>query len=230
MKKNATLILSTVLVGTGAYLIYNRNRKKEEKEATEAGIKAKQEADAKAQAKAEADRVARERANSLENPNSFASKVAKIQLYLGTTPDGKVGPNTLTALMKKFPKYTTISTANVNLILADIEADKKSAENLEANKTSTASLQEKKVLAYKLADLTKGTTYFAELVNNIVAKQYQFDVLTGSYRYMNKTKSFSKGRTFGQGNLKNRGNGEILIAEGTFRYATDPSNFIIKKR
>ena len=229
MKKNTTLILSTVLVGAGAFLIYNRSRKDKE-ETTEAGIKAKQEADEIAAAKAEAERKAREKANSLENPNSFASLVAKIQLYLGVTPDGKVGPNTLTALMKKFPKYTTISTSNVNLIIADIEADKKSAENLEANKPSTAALQEKKALAYKLADLTKGTVYFAELVNNIVAKQYQFDVLTGSYRYMNKTKAFTKGRTFGQGSLKDRGNGEILIAEGTYRYATDPSNFIIKKR
>jgi hypothetical protein len=229
MKKNYTLILSTVLVGAGAFLIYNRSRKDKE-ETTEAGIKAKQEADAIAAAKAEAERIAKAKANSLENPNSFASLVAKIQLYLGTTPDGKVGPNTIMALTKKFPKYTTITTSNVNAILADIEANKKSAENLEANKTSTATLQEKKVLAYKLADLTKGTVYFAELVNNISAKQYQFDVLTGSYRYMNKTKAFSKGRTFGQGALRDRGNGEILIAEGTFRYATDPSNFIIKKR
>jgi hypothetical protein len=231
MKKNYTLILSTVLVGAGAYLIYNRSRKqKEQEESTEAGIKAKQEAEEKAKAEAEAKRLAKEKENSLENPNSFASKVAKIQLYLGVTPDGKVGPNTLGALTKKFPKYTTISTSNVNAIISDIEANKKSAENLEANKTSTANLQEKKALAYKLADLTKGTVYYAELVNNIVAKQYQFDVLTGSYRYMNQTKAFNKGRTFGQGSLKDRGNGEILIAEGTFRYATDPSNFIIKKR
>jgi hypothetical protein len=229
MKKNYTLILSTVLVGAGAFLIYNRSRKDKE-EATEEGIKAKQEADAIAAAKAEAERLAKAKANSLENPNSFASLVAKIQLYLGTTPDGKVGPNTIMALTKKFPKYTTITTSNVNAILADIEANKKSAENLEANKTSTATLQEKKALAYKLADLTKGTLYYAELVNNITAKQYQYDVLTGSYRYMNQTKAFSKGSRAKQGALKDRGNGEILIAEGNFRYATDPSNFIIKKR
>jgi hypothetical protein len=229
MKKNYTLILSTVLVGAGAFLIYNKNRKDKE-EATEEGIKAKQEAEEKAKAEAEAKRLAKEKENSLENPNSFASLVAKIQLYLGTTPDGKVGPNTIMALTKKFPKYTTITTSNVNLILADIESAKKAASDMSQNNTNAATLQAKKVLAYKLADMTKGTTYYAELINNIVAKQYQFDILTGSYKYMNKTKSFSKGRTFGQGNLKDRGNGEILIAEGTFRYATDPSNFIIKKK
>lgn len=229
MKKNTTLILSTVLVGAGAFLIYNRNRKQDEKETTEAGIKAKQEADALAAAKAEEERKAREKANSLENPNSFVSKVAKIQLYLGVSPIGVVGPQTKMALSKKFPKYTTITSANVDLILADIEADKKSAENLEANKTSTAALQAKKALAYKLADLTKGNEYFAELINNITAKQYQWDVLTNSYKYMNKTKTFSRGSRYLRGALKDRGNGEILIAEGNFRYATDPNNFIIKK-
>jgi hypothetical protein len=229
MKKNTTLILSTVLIGTGAFIIYNKNRKDKE-DSTEEGIKAKQEAEAKAKAEEDAKRLAKEKENSLQNPNSFASLVAKIQLYLGVTPDGKVGPNTLMALTKKFPKYTSISTSNVNLILADIESAKKAASDMSQNNTNAATLQAKKVLAYKLADMTKGTTYYAELINNIVAKQYQFDILTGSYKYMNKTKSFSKGRTFGQGNLKDRGNGEILIAEGTFRYATDPSNFIIKKK
>jgi hypothetical protein len=228
MKKNYTLILSTVLVGAGAFLIYNKNRKDKE-EATEEGIKAKQEAEEKAKAEAEAKRLAKEKENSLENPNSFASKVATIQLYLGVTPDTKVGPNTIMALTKKFPKYTSITTSNVNAILADIEANKKSAENLEANKTSTAALQAKKALAYKLADLTKGNEYFAELVTNITAKQYQFDILSGSYKYMNQTKSFLKGTRFLRGALKDRGNGEILIAEGSFRYATDPNNFIIKK-
>jgi uncharacterized MAPEG superfamily protein len=81
MKKNYTLILSTVLVGAGAFLIYNRSRKDKE-ETTEAGIKAKQEADAIAAAKAEAERLAKAKANSLENPNSFASLVATAKAAL----------------------------------------------------------------------------------------------------------------------------------------------------
>lgn len=133
MKKNTTLILSTVLVGAGAFLIYNRNSKPDEKKASEAAskasIKAKQEADAQIQAEAAAREAAKNKYNSLENPNSFKSKIARVQGFLGVAIDGIIGPQTLGALRNKLPKYQTITLSNIDFILADIFAKR----NLEIN-------------------------------------------------------------------------------------------------
>jgi murein L,D-transpeptidase YcbB/YkuD len=121
MKKNTTLILSTVLVGAGAFLIYNRSRKAK-KGVSVNEIEAKQKEEKEALDREKARQAARDQYNSLENPNSYKSKVARLQLFLGTTPDGIVGPNTLNALKEKMPKYQTINSSNIDFILGDIEA------------------------------------------------------------------------------------------------------------
>ena len=40
---------------------------------------------------------------NIEDPNSTKARIATIQMDLGTTPDGIVGPNTLMALKAKYP-------------------------------------------------------------------------------------------------------------------------------
>lgn len=121
MKKNTTLILSTVLVGAGAFLIYNRSRKAKKGVSNEE-LEAKMKAEAEEEAKAAAREAAKNKYNSLENPNSYKSKVARVQAFLGVAIDGIVGPQTLGALRQRLPKYQTINSSNIDFILGDIFA------------------------------------------------------------------------------------------------------------
>jgi murein L,D-transpeptidase YcbB/YkuD len=120
MKKNTTLILSTVLIGAGAYIIYSRNRKKANSETTEDAIKQKQKEEAEQAAKDAARDTAREQYNSLQNPNSYKSKVARVQGFLGVAIDGIVGPQTLGALKRKFPQFQFMNSTNIDAIIAAI--------------------------------------------------------------------------------------------------------------
>jgi peptidoglycan hydrolase-like protein with peptidoglycan-binding domain len=120
MKKNTTLILSTVLIGAGAYIIYSRNRKKANSSTTEDAIKQKQKEEADKAAKDAARDTAREQYNSLQNPNSYKSKVARVQGFLGVAIDGIVGPQTLGALRKKFPQFQFMNSTNIDAIIAAI--------------------------------------------------------------------------------------------------------------
>jgi hypothetical protein len=120
MKKNTTLILSTVLIGAGAFIIYSRNRKSKKESTTEEGIKDKQKEKADKAAKDAARDTAREQYNSLQNPNSFKSKVARVQGFLGVAIDGIVGPQTLGALKRKFPQFQFMNSTNIDAIIAAI--------------------------------------------------------------------------------------------------------------
>jgi murein L,D-transpeptidase YcbB/YkuD len=120
MKKNTTLILSTVLIGAGAFIIYSRNRKKSNSSTTEDAIKDKQKEEADKAAKDAARDTAREQYNSLQNPNSYKSKVARVQGFLGVAIDGIVGPQTLGALKKKFPQFQFMNSTNIDAIIAAI--------------------------------------------------------------------------------------------------------------
>jgi len=120
MKKNTTLILSTVLIGAGAYIIYSRNRKKANSSTNEDAIRDKQKEEADKAAKDAARDTAREQYNSLQNPNSYKSKVARVQGFLGVAIDGIVGPQTLGALKKKFPQFQFMNSTNIDAIIAAI--------------------------------------------------------------------------------------------------------------
>ena len=119
MKKNTTLILSTVLVGAGAYIIYSRNRKKANSTNVE-DIEARQKEQAEQQAKAIARENAKYQYNSFDNPYSYKSKVARVQGFLGVAIDGIVGPQTLGALRQKFPQFQTMNSTNIDAITAAI--------------------------------------------------------------------------------------------------------------
>ena len=120
MKKNTTLILSTVLIGAGAFIIYSRNRKKANSGTTENAIRDKQKEEAEKAAKDAARDTAREQYNSLQNPNSYKSKVARVQGFLGVAIDGIVGPQTLGALKRKFPQFQFMNSTNIDAIIAAI--------------------------------------------------------------------------------------------------------------
>jgi LPXTG-motif cell wall-anchored protein len=229
---NNILLIGGAAIAAGAYLVYKKT--KENKDLLNSELDAAQKAVIDAETKAAAAKQAainaqKEKANSLENPNSNASKVAKVQLYLGVNPDGKVGANTLKALVAKFNNFTTITSSNVDAILAEIDARKKSASDLSQKQTSTSALQAKVAFAKRLETLTSDGSHYAVLLNNVSAPAYAFDSLTNSYRYLGNKKSFFKGNQF-VSNLVSRGNGEILIKDGSTRYSVDPNNFIVKAK
>jgi hypothetical protein len=228
--KNNNLLIGVGLAAAAGVAYFVSKVKKQKELITDTEIKAKQDAEKAAADLAKAVAKAKVDAESIANKNSFAAKVTTIQLYLGLGPnsDGKVGPNTNMALVKKFPKYSTITTANVNNIIADIDSDKKSASDLAAQKTATSSLQQKVEFAKRLETLTNGS-YYAVLLEDVSAPAYAFDSLTNSYRYLGTSKKFYKGSQF-RNNLVSRGNGEILIKDGTTRYAVNPNSFIVKSR
>jgi len=120
MKKNTTLILSTVLIGAGAYIIYSRNRKKANSKTSEEALRERQKEEADKAAKEAARNAAREQYNSLQNPNSYKSKVARVQGFLGVAIDGIVGPQTLGALKQKFPQFQFMNSTNIDSIIAAI--------------------------------------------------------------------------------------------------------------
>jgi hypothetical protein len=244
MAKNSTLIVSAVLIGAGAYLIYNKSKKRKEdtqkaaedlkktqEESAQQKIKEEQQATERRKKEVERMRTEKQKSESLENPNSYVSKVAKIQSYLGVTPDGKVGKNTYAALTKKFPQYTFINSGNVDLILADIESNKKSASDLSSQKTSQTTQDKNILLGARLIKLLNEGKYNAQLIKDINPYLYIYDKLTNDYKFMNVQKKFSKGTIFRQtifgGKLNNGPRGTIHIIEGENQYQTDPNNFII---
>jgi len=244
MAKNSTLIVSAVLIGAGAYLIYNKSKKAQEDkqkaqddkqkaqdESAQQKIKEEQEATERRRKEVERKRTEKEKSESLENPNSFASKVAKIQLYLAVTPTGKVSKDTYAKLTKKFPQYTFINSSNVDLILADIEANIKSSSDLSKQTTAKSTQDKNMLLGTRLIKLLNEGNSNAQLIKDINPYLYIYDNLTNDYKFMNVQKKFSKGTIFRQtilgGKMKNGPRGTVHIVEGDNQYQTDPNNFII---
>ena len=117
MKKNLIIPISLLLAG-GAFVLYKNRKAKKGVSVDE--IKKQQEEAKKATLKEIEREAVRKQYESLENPNSFKGKVARIQLFLGVATDGIVGPQTLLALSQKLPFYTTINASNVDFILGDL--------------------------------------------------------------------------------------------------------------
>lgn len=119
--KSKNLIIGAALLGTAGYLYFKNVIKKKNQLITDAEIKAKQDAEAAQLAIENAKKKAALDAQSIANKKSFSSKISVIQQFLGVNPDGIVGPNTIIALNKRFPKYVTITKANVDFILGDMK-------------------------------------------------------------------------------------------------------------
>ena len=111
-KKNNNTLIYAAAYGAMAYFGYKAykdiKRKsgaetaREKSEAVIDDIK-KRQAEAEAAQKMENERKSAESAaNSIQNPQSFAAKVAEIQSILGVNIDGKPGPVTHAAYQRRF--------------------------------------------------------------------------------------------------------------------------------
>ena len=138
----------------------------------------------------------------LTNPNSFQSKVSKIQQNIGADADGKVGPQTLTMFKAKYgldkgpitPQNIDyyLNQVNTNDTLAARQAKvQKAAEALKKAAQATASVSQKSA-AFKTA-WTGGAKNFV-LVTGYNAPMGFFNAVNGSVSNTGQTKNFPAGR------------------------------------
>ena len=115
-KSNTTrnLIIGAVLLGGASYLAIKKGLFKK-KSVTNADIKdAQQNADLKNQLLADINK-AKLSTESLQNPTSTKSKIAKMQSYLGVAIDGILGQQTYDAIISKLPNLAgQVSIADLN--------------------------------------------------------------------------------------------------------------------
>lgn len=228
--KDKNLLIGAGILATAGIIYLSKVIKTKNKVISDADIKARQDADAAALALENERKKALEYSNSLENKNSYKSKVSIIQQYLGVNPDGIVGQNTINALKSKFPQFPYISETNVDAIILAIDNISKTT-NAVSNTNSTL-LADRKAYAKKLVNLTSDESYWAVLSKDIKAPVYVYDNAKGTYVFQNRYQSYKKGSKF-NGNRNNwsdpylldRGNGEVFICVGQYRMATDPLNF-----
>jgi len=199
---NNVLLIGGAAIAAGAYMIYTKSKEKKDQLSDELDAAKKAAADAElkaAAAKQAAIDAKKESLNSLENPNSYASKVYTIQLYLGVKPDTIVGANTNKALVTKFPKYATITSSNVDAILKDIETAKTAASQMSQNKVTTDAKQSAIDYARKFTAYMKATkNVYAELTADFKAPILEFDNFTKNYKLTGYVYQFKKGERFGQ--------------------------------
>jgi len=234
---NNVLLIGGAAIAAGAYIIYTKS--KEKKDVLNAELDAAQKAAADAEAKAAAAAAAqvaagKAAANGLENPNSYMSKVAKVQLYIGVKPDGIVGANTIKALVTMMgSKFDTINSSNVDAILTEINTRRKSASDL--SKTTTTNTVKAGLIKYAkdFVNATNVSTNYAELMKDHNAPLYAYDTFKKVYVPMGKSQMFYKGNKFGKRmgiELVAKGDdGYVFIkAYNGGLYLVDPKYFTVK--
>jgi murein L,D-transpeptidase YcbB/YkuD len=112
---NNVLIIGGAVIA-GAYLVYKKTKANKSALTTELDIAKKQMQVQSEVIKAEQVKAIKEKANSLQNPNSIKSKIAVIQRSIGVNPDGIVGPQTLNQLKTQFPMLVNLTNANIERI------------------------------------------------------------------------------------------------------------------
>jgi hypothetical protein len=234
---NNVLLIGGAAIAAGAYMIYTKSKEKKDQLSDELDAAKKAAADAElkaAAAKQAAINAKKESLNSLENPNSYASKVAKVQLYLGVKPDGIVGKNTISALVTMMgSKFDTINSSNVDAILTEINARRKSASDLSQQTTTNTAKAGLIKYAKDFVNVANASTNYAELMKDHNAPLYAYDTFKKIYFPMGESKMFYKGNKFG------KKVGVELVAKGddgyvfirTYSgglYLVDPKYFTVK--
>lgn len=121
LNNNILLISGIALAGAGAYFLY---KKKEKTLTSENDILQNQLEEQKADALKIIANNKKKASVSLQNKNSVKSKIAVIQASIGVTPDGIVGPQTLTQLKTYFPMLVNLTNANIDRIYNYAQANK----------------------------------------------------------------------------------------------------------
>lgn len=153
--------------------------------------------------------------------------------YTANDAKGGFGSKSMTALKKLQPiNYSTKGNPNamnidfyIKSLTADIET---AARDIAQNKTKQTSIDQLKKLSKDIVAFLK-TGGRAKVINEFTAVQHQYDAVKKTYIPLSNTRKFSKGKTFDNGELIDRQNGQIMIVDGEYRYPTSPQNLLTFK-
>lgn len=110
----------------------------------------------------------------------------------------------------------------INSINKDVET---AAKESAAMKTKQNTVDQNKKLSKDIvAFVEKGGN--ARVIVAFTSVKHQLDAVKNTYIPLSTTRTFNVGKTFGKGDLFDRGNGQIMIKDGAFRYPTSPQNFL----
>ena len=110
----------------------------------------------------------------------------------------------------------------IQAINKDVETAAKESAQMKTKQTSVDQLKKlsKDIVAY----LKTGGR--AKVINDFTSVKHQFDAVKKTYIPLSETKTYRKGLSFGDGDLVDRGNGQIMIKSGVYRYPTSPENLL----
>lgn len=176
--------------------------------------------------------------------NASAAKISELQKamirrfvqvdrqneYTESDAKGGWGNKSRTALQKLQPtNYASKGDPNasnidfwITSINKDIETAAKESAAMKVKQVSNAQLQK---LSKDIVDyLKKGGK--VKVISKFTAVKHQFDAVKKTYIPLKDTKTFSEGKVFENGDLVDRGNGQIMIKDDEYRYPTTPQNFL----
>ena len=216
---NKKLIIGGVLVGGGLYYAYkkglfdkfikpklNLEDVNKQSQQTIDEIKQREAADSAA-ANAAANRAAANNyATSIDNPNSYAGKVAYIQGQINVNIDGNptgskgINSNTNKAFESIYGlDKGAISYDNIDYYKTRVENKNTKASIALASQQKTAANNKTITDANTFINLINTQGMTATLLLTATAKTHQFDKLTNTFVNMNVDRIFTKGTTFSKG-------------------------------
>jgi len=163
----------------------------------------------------------------------YKRNVEKLQSLLKVGIDGDAGrtenSQTNKALAATYGlDKGIVSPLNVLYYIKRVQGkDTKLAKGLAAKKV--AAVKNKVVNDAKtFIDLINNKGFKARLLENVTANKFQFDKVKSIFIDMKSPRTFSKGKTFGKNDFTNQTRGAfVLIKDGAFVFALDPSKFIV---
>lgn len=147
----------------------------------------------------------------------------------GRTADSDTHKAIATLTPQRFANFGLVTSSNVQKYIDGYAQDVATAvKEQEAQKTKKASADKLKANAKKVVELLDSGKYKAELLDKITPTKHIFDNLSGSYKPLGTTTTYSKGYTFRKGDLVARGNGQIMAKSGDYRYPFNPDMLIVR--
>ncbi len=100
------------------------------------------------------------------------------------------------------------------------------AAAVKAQATKQTDLATRKATAADIVKKLDSGSYRAKLLTTVTAPALQYDAVKNTYRGLNSNKTFSAGKVFSKGDLKERGDGTVLIVQGLTRYPINVDNLL----
>jgi hypothetical protein len=146
--------------------------------------------------------------------------------------DGNFGKNSNERLKElrpeTFKNFGAVTSGNVDkwiaALNADVAAAAKEISELKAKQTAKTALID---LANKLEQhLKKSPKSTIRLLNTVSATRHEFDAARGVYLPLGEKNTYTKNTVFKANEIVNRGNGQLGIRAGQFRYFVNSDQFI----